>query len=152
MFVKGNIKKAVEDLNVSFNHLLGDVKPELHQKIEDVTKSIVTEINNNCQEGIIAVNKVIEDNLTIPENVLLYSDRLHATNPTQADVDVLSEECQRLEQSVKEVNELIVISTVRNCIFLISERFFHSRAERRTSVVRADSRDYCHRRFCYQQS
>lgn len=114
MFVEGNIKKSVEELKISFNHLFDEVKPELRQKIEDITKCIVAEIKNSCQKNIIAVNKAMEDNLTIPENVLLYSDRLHATKPTQADVDMLSEECQRLEQSVKEVSELKVNFKVRN--------------------------------------
>lgn len=106
LFVEQNIAKSVKDLNQSFNHLLKDVSPELKGKIEEVTKSIVADVKRSCRADIVAVNKTIEDNLRIPDNVLLYADNLHATEPSPADVDALSEECQRLEQSVKEVKLL----------------------------------------------
>jgi hypothetical protein len=129
--VEQNITKSVKDLNQSFNHLLKDINSELKEKIDEVTKSIVADVKQSCQEDIVSVNKIIEEKLRIPENVLLYADNLHGTKPTQADVDALSEECQRLEQNVKEVT--IIDARQRFIklynICLITERFLHSRTQ-----------------------
>lgn len=75
----------------------------MKEKIEGITESIIDEIKESCRKDIILVNKTINDNLRIPDNVLLYADNLHATKPNPADVDALSEQCQNLEQNVKEV-------------------------------------------------
>lgn len=93
----------MNDLFKCFDVFLKDTKPEFKNKLDAVTNEIVGEIKKSCREDIASVNKIIKDSLSIPENVLLVYDSLLATESSQADVDVQSEECQQLEKNVLEV-------------------------------------------------
>ena len=103
---------------------LKDTKPEFKKKLDVVTTEIVDEIKKSCREDIASVNKVIKDSLSIPENVLLVYDSLLATESTQADVDLLSEECQRLEKNVLEVKIDKLMINWWIIYFLLQNAFF----------------------------
>lgn len=110
-FVNQQIDKTMKDTCQSITSLFTDITPELDAKIKELSKIAAEEIKVSCREGIEEVNKVIDEHLSIQNNVLLEAHKEHELKTTRADQDALAEECEQLEQAVKEVRRRSCICT-----------------------------------------
>lgn len=106
-FVKDRIKKAMRSLDRKLEHLMKDVKPDIDTKLSKTIELTASKIYKNSREDIRKINTTIETHFRIPDNVLLYGDKMYMTPPTKEDVEALEEECKQLEKAMNEVRSTI---------------------------------------------
>lgn len=86
--------------------LLKEQKPELREKIKATCKSVSKKILESCHADIKHVNNVTIQNLSIPENVLLLNDKPQNQQVTLADEHKLREDCESLNNVMREVLDI----------------------------------------------
>lgn len=77
--------------------------PPIAAKIQEVAAKKAVEISESCKKGIDGVNAHIEKVLTIPDNVILYRDKLFAKEITEQQLKDLQNEVEALKDKMKEV-------------------------------------------------
>lgn len=88
-------------MNTIFFNLIKDIKPEMKEKIQEITKLVANNISESCKENLDKlVNSQVEKSLSIPDNVILHHDRIKAIKTTENDLNTL-------EAEVMELNNLI---------------------------------------------
>jgi coenzyme F420-reducing hydrogenase delta subunit len=92
-------------MNTIFFNLIKDIKPEMEEKIRDITKLVARNISESCKENLDRlVNAKVEKSLSIPNNVILHKDRVQTMKSSESDLKVLEEEVRELSNTVKEVS------------------------------------------------
>jgi hypothetical protein len=92
ILIKDVISKVVHDDN-----------KELEQRFVDCGKSIEREITESCTNSIESINKITENLLTIPDNVVLYKDKNRAKSISMEEFEALEKECDGLTKIFFEV-------------------------------------------------
>lgn len=93
----------MKDLENHFISLVKDEKPELHDKIRILGQSVGKEVFQSCQLNIKKVNDVIIEKFSIPDNVLLLQDHVHAKDLEPGTDQELRDEIERLTNIANEV-------------------------------------------------
>lgn len=100
------INATMDYMNTLFFNLIKDIKPEMKEKIQDITKLVAHNISESCKENLDKlVNAQVEKSLSIPDNVILHHDRLQTIKTTEKDLNALEAEVLGLSNVMKEVSQ-----------------------------------------------
>lgn len=103
----------MRSLDQKLSAFVGDIKPELKTKITEATSAAAAKIHDSCRKDIEEINKLVEKYMRIPDNVLLFRDRMHMEQPKGEQVEALKEECNQLERVVNEVRAVRLMIDIK---------------------------------------
>lgn len=121
---KNKIVSAMNQTVLGFIALKPDMAPEMKDKITETSKAVANEIAKSCQEGLEVVNRVIFENLQIPDNVVLIEDIFYNHSITAAEEKVLEDECENLINAVQAVKLWDCFAEFKSNYFLFKNALF----------------------------